>query len=92
MSVNNGQPASGNSLSDVKNAAEDLLGKIATADLDNTDLFPYGINRVSVVVRAGDAEVQVEISGPDHAHPHDEVEEWSDDDLVELFEEEEDER
>jgi hypothetical protein len=88
MPANGEQPAPGSALAEVKAAVEDLLGKIAAADLDDTDLFPYGITQIVVTVRSGDAEVSVEVAGPDKAHDHD-VEDWEEDDLDDLFDDEE---
>ena len=43
-------------------------------------LFPYGVNHVSVTVRAGDVEISMHMAGPDHAHGDEEMD-WPQDDL-----------
>lgn len=69
-------------LAEVKAAAEDLVRQAAGADITESDVFPYGVSRIAVSVRAGDIEIALEISGPDHGHGHEE-EAWieEDDDL-----------
>jgi hypothetical protein len=90
MSRENESNAPQASLAEVKSAAEDLLTKIARADLTETDLFPHGITQVSVTVKAGSLEVSVAMSGPDHAHAHAD-EEWTGDEMDDLFDEDEEE-
>lgn len=71
-------------LAEVKAAADDLIGRAARADVQDSDLFPYGVNRIAVSVRLGEIEVSVEISGPDHSHDPKE-EEWLPEDDDDLF-------
>ena len=78
----------------VKAAAESLLDRAAGPELAASFLFPYGINKVSVEVKHGDAEVKIELSGPDRAgeddddFDDDEDELWLDEDFEDDDEEE----
>jgi len=72
-------------LSEVKAVAEELLEQIAGQDLTETDLFPYGVNRMAVRVRAGECSIEIEMEGPDHPHTQEDLlmgglEELDDDD------------
>ena len=87
MSTDNEGAGTGATLAEVKSAAEDLLSRIAGTDLTDTDLFPHGITQVAVTVRAGGIVVKVEMGGPDHGDHDDE--EWSAEDMDDLFEDEE---
>lgn len=73
--------------SEVKAAAEDLLRQAAGPDITESDVFPYGVSRIAVSVRAGAIEIALEVSGPDHAHGGEE-EAWLEED-EDLFEDEE---
>ena len=89
MSRSNGEPQS--RIAEVKAAAEDVLRFAAGQELAESDLFPYGVNRISLQIRAGDVELNLEISGPDHAHDHEHEEDAEDwmlegDDLDEVDE------
>ena len=77
MSKSNGPSEPRTAINELKSAAEDLLRFAAGVDLAESDLFPYGVNRISLQIKAGDAELNLEISGPDHAHGHDDPDEWA---------------
>jgi hypothetical protein len=79
MSESNAGSASPASLAEVKAAAEDLLARATGPDIADSELFPYGVNRVVISVSAGDIDIHVEISGPDHAHEIDDEGEWLED-------------
>jgi len=82
MKDTNGESSERQLLADVRAAADELLARIAGPDIADSDLFPYGINRVTVNVRAGDVEVNVEVEGPDHSHGGEEDdEEWLTEDM-----------
>ena len=90
--ADNEKTGTNTSLSEVKATAQDLLSRIAEADLTETDLFPHGITHIAVSVKAGDIAVSVEMAGPDKGHSaDDEDEEWEEDDLDDLFDDDEDE-
>jgi hypothetical protein len=60
-------------VADLKSAAQDLLRFLAGPEMSESELFPYGVNAIAITVKNGDAEVRLEIGGPDHAHhDHDE--------------------
>ena len=65
-------------IADLKSAAEDLLRFLAGQEMSQSELFPYGVNAIAITVRNGDAEIHLEVGGPDHAHhDHEEDdEEW----------------
>jgi hypothetical protein len=63
-------------------AAQDLLRFLTGPELAESDLFPYGITRISFTMRAGDAELQLEVEGPDHPHDHDHDDEDEEDWLI----------
>jgi hypothetical protein len=77
-------PASA-TLAEVKAAALDLLARASGPDLAETDLFPYGITRIAVSVKALGVEVALEISGPDHSHDEDEDDDWLEEDVDGVF-------
>lgn len=82
----NDDGAAGASLNEVKQAVAELLGLLSSPDLAASDLFPHGVNQISLHVRAGELAVSLEMSGPDHSHPHEEEgEEWLEDDEDDLF-------
>ena len=58
-------------ITDLQAAARELLGFLTGPELADSDLFPYGVTHVALSVKVGDAEVQLEVSGPDHPHDHD---------------------
>jgi hypothetical protein len=58
----------------VQAAARDLLRQAAATDLYQSALFPHGVNQLSLTVRAGDIEVSLELSGPDHSHDVEDLE------------------
>jgi hypothetical protein len=68
------------SLAEVKAAAESLLQRAASDDVLESGLFTYGVNRVVIHVKSGENEINVEITGPDHSHPHmdDDDDPWED--------------
>ena len=70
----------GHSLQEVHAVARDLLRQAAGQEIAESDLFPYGVNHVSVTVRAGEIEVSLDMAGPDHAHEDDEFG-WPEEDL-----------
>lgn len=73
-------------LDEVRAAAVDLLTRVASPDLEESALFPYGVNKVTVRVKSGDAEVALEIAGPDRAYGAEAIFEEDDED----FEDDED--
>ena len=81
------------SLNAVKAAAESLLDRAASPELAASFLFPYGINKVAISVKSGDAEVSIELSGPEGSDEDDEFDEDDDDELWldEDFEDDDDE-
>lgn len=81
------------SLDAVKAAAESLLDRAASPELAASFLFPYGINRVAISVKSGDAEVSIELSGPDESNEDDDFDDEDDDELWldEDFEEDDEE-
>jgi hypothetical protein len=89
MSQNHAQT----SLEDVKAAAESLLDRAASPELAASFLFPYGINKVAISVKSGDAEVSIELSGPDGSDDDSDFDDEDDDELWldEDFEEDEEE-
>ncbi len=78
MSKDNGQTDPATLLEEVRATAEELLLRACSPGIQESGLFPYGINRLSIQVRAGEAEVSLEISGPEQAQQSDE--DWDDDD------------
>ena len=68
-------------LEEVKAAAESLLDRAASPELAASFLFPYGINRVAISVKSGDAEVSIELSGPDESDEDDDDFDEDDDEL-----------
>jgi hypothetical protein len=76
MSKENG--SSEHVVAELKSAAQDLLRFLAGQEMSQSELFPYGVNAISITVKSGDAEINLEVGGPDHAHhEHDEEdEEW----------------
>ena len=70
----------GHTLQEVQAVARDLLRHAASQEMAESDLFPYGVNHVSVTVRAGDVEISMHMAGPDHAHGDEEMD-WPQDDL-----------
>lgn len=79
MQNNHDQPRPAATLAEVKAAAEELLARVAGTDLTDTDLFPHGITRLNVHLKAGEVEVQLELEGPERGHDHDHEDEWEDD-------------
>lgn len=69
MSKDNGRADS--SVSELKAAAADLLRTLASTEIEESDLFPFGVNRVSISVKSGSSEIHLEVAGPDDAHVHD---------------------
>lgn len=78
MSKENGQ--GDQVVAELKTAAQDLLRFLAGDEMSQSELFPYGVNAIAITVKSGDAEIHLEVGGPDHAHhDHDEDdEEWFD--------------
>lgn len=74
-------------LDEVKAVAAELLRQAGGPEVMESPLFPYGVNRIAIRVRAGEIEVSMELSGPDHRHA--EEEEWLSEPEEELFEEDE---
>ena len=75
-------------LGEVKAAAEDLLIRAASPEVMGSDLFPYGVSRLEVFVKAGDISVSLQMSGPDHPHAHEDEEMWDfEEDEDDLFDE-----
>jgi hypothetical protein len=71
MSKENG--SSNGAVTDLKSAAQELLRFLAGPEMAESELFPYGVNAIAITVKNGDAEIHLEIGGPDHAHhDHDE--------------------
>lgn len=68
----------GASLGDLKAAAAELLQLLVSPEITESDLFPYGVTHVAISVRVGEAEVSLDVSGPDnpHTHDHDEDDDW----------------
>ncbi|MGV3723786.1 MAG: hypothetical protein ACO1SX_23050 [Actinomycetota bacterium] len=66
------------SVTALKSAAAELLQLLVTPDITESDLFPFGVNHVAITVRQGDAEISLEVSGPQnpHVHDHDDEDEW----------------
>jgi hypothetical protein len=81
------------SLEAVKAAAESLLDRAASPELAASFLFPYGINKVAISVKFGDAEVRIELSGPETSDEEDGEFDEDDDELWldEDFEDDEEE-
>jgi hypothetical protein len=71
------------SLDAVKAAAESLLDRAASPELAASFLFPYGINKVAISVKSGDAEVSIELSGPEGSDEDDD--DFDEDDEDELW-------
>jgi len=87
MADKNSEPSA--SLSEVKAAAEELLVRAASPEVLGTELFPYGLTRLEVFVKAGDITVSLEMAGPEVGHSHgDEEEEWDLDDEDDFFDDE----
>jgi hypothetical protein len=90
MSKENGRAESG--VAELKAAAAELLRTLAGSEIEESDLFPFGVTRVSLTVKSGTSEIHLEIAGPDqphfHDHSHDDDEDWSlVDDLPDLDDE-----
>lgn len=69
-------PQASATLGEVQTAAEELLVRAASPEVMGSDLFPYGVSRLEVFVKAGDISVSLQMSGPDHPHQHADEEEW----------------
>ncbi|MFN3649369.1 MAG: hypothetical protein ACK47B_07280 [Armatimonadota bacterium] len=80
------QPAT---IQDVKNAADEVLARLSGPELTASGLFPFGITQIAISVKAGDAEINVQIAGPDHAHGDEG--EWFEEEMGDLFDEDDDE-
>lgn len=76
MSKDNGQGESG--ITELKTAAAELLQLLTAPDITESDLFPYGVNHVAITVKQGDAEITLEVSGPQnpHVHEHEDEDDW----------------
>jgi hypothetical protein len=77
---------SSEALREVRTTAEELLQELCGPTITDSPLFPYGINRVEVRVKAGDIEIRLEASGPDQG---DDEDDWMASDVEDLFDEEE---
>jgi hypothetical protein len=78
---------SAESLREVRTTAEELLQELSGPTITDSPLFPYGISRVRVRVKAGDIEIRLEVSGPEHGDGEDD--DWMGSDVEDLFDEEE---
>jgi len=65
-------------VAELKTAAQDLLRFLAGEEMSQSELFPYGVNAIAITVKSGDAEIHLEVGGPDHPHHDEDDEEWFD--------------
>jgi hypothetical protein len=89
MQNNHEQPRPIATLAEVRATAEALLARLSGPEMEETDLFPHGLTRVSVQVRAGEVEIALEVEGPEHAQDEDEEEDEDDWDLEDELDEKE---
>ena len=80
MSQSTGPTSADASFAEVKQAAQELLARASGPEIAESDLFPHGINRIAVAVKAGQIEMSIEISGPDHSH-EDVDDDWLEEDF-----------